>query len=136
MSTEQSYAVVGLAEHELRSQLEEELVRAMRAEGEVPTVHALAHSVARILELDHQRMAAQLERGAYRWSRRSRFERRMRELLIRVESGSECPKMAKFLRGYPAQRRVVDEHSLAIDLDDDPRSHWSRLSATDVAGTR
>jgi hypothetical protein len=63
MATEQSYAVFGLAEHELRSELEEELVRAMRAEGEAPTVHAIAHSVARILEFDHQRMAAQLERA-------------------------------------------------------------------------
>ena len=49
MATEQSYAVFGLAEHELRSELEEELVRAMRAEGEAPTVHAIAHSIARIL---------------------------------------------------------------------------------------
>ena len=63
MATEQSYAVFGLAEHELRSELEEELVRAMRTEGEAPTVHAIAHTVARILELDHQRMAAQLERA-------------------------------------------------------------------------
>jgi hypothetical protein len=63
MNTEQSYAVFGLAEHELRSELEEEFLRAMRAEGEAPTVHAIAHSVARILELDHLRMAAQLERA-------------------------------------------------------------------------
>ena len=63
MAPEQSYAVFGLAEHELRTELEEELVRAMRAEGGAPTVHAIAHSVARILELDHQRMAAQLERA-------------------------------------------------------------------------
>jgi hypothetical protein len=53
MDTEQSYAVFGLAKHELRSELEGELVRAMRAEGGAPTVHAIAHSVARILELDH-----------------------------------------------------------------------------------
>ena len=33
MATEPSSAVFGLAEHELRSQLQEELVRAMRAEG-------------------------------------------------------------------------------------------------------
>jgi hypothetical protein len=63
MATEQSYAVFGLAEHELPSELEEELVRAMWAEGEAPTVHAIAHTVARILELDHQRMAAQLKRA-------------------------------------------------------------------------
>ena len=30
----------------------------MRAEGE-PMVNVIAHSIARILELDHQRMAAQ-----------------------------------------------------------------------------
>jgi hypothetical protein len=63
MATEQSYPVFGLEEHELRSELEEELVRAMRVEGEAPTVHAIAHSVARILELDHQRMAEQLARA-------------------------------------------------------------------------
>jgi hypothetical protein len=63
MAAEQSYAVFGLAEHELRSELEEELVRATRAEGEAPTMHAIPHSVARILELDHQRMAAQLKRA-------------------------------------------------------------------------
>jgi hypothetical protein len=63
MATEERYPVFGLPEHELRSALEEEFVRAMRAEGEAPTVHAIAHSVARILELDHQRMAAQLERA-------------------------------------------------------------------------
>jgi hypothetical protein len=63
MATEQSYAVFGFAEHELPSELEDELVRAMRVEGDAPTVHAIAHSVARILELDRQRMAAQLERA-------------------------------------------------------------------------
>jgi hypothetical protein len=63
MAMEQSYAVFGLAEQELRSELEEELVRALRAEGEAPTVHAIAHSIARILELDHQRMAVQLEQA-------------------------------------------------------------------------
>jgi hypothetical protein len=58
MATEQRYAVFGLAEHKLRSELEDVLVRAMRAEGQAPTVHAIAHSVARILQLAHQRMAA------------------------------------------------------------------------------
>ncbi len=42
MATEQRYAVLGLAEHELRPELEQELVRTMRAEGEAPTVHAIA----------------------------------------------------------------------------------------------
>jgi hypothetical protein len=57
------YGVLGLSEQELREALEEELVRAIRAEGEVPTIHAIAHSVARILELDHLRMAEQLRRA-------------------------------------------------------------------------
>ena len=71
MATEQSYAVFGLAEHELRSELEEELVRATRAEGEAPTMHAIAHSVARIRELDHQRMARSSSGQACRWNKRS-----------------------------------------------------------------
>jgi hypothetical protein len=66
MATEQSYGLFGLAEHELRTALEEELVRAMRAEGEAPTIHAIAHSIARIIEQDHQRMAEQLERAGVR----------------------------------------------------------------------
>jgi hypothetical protein len=43
----------------------------------------------------------------------------MRELLIRVESGSHGPQLASFLRGCHAQPRVVDDHELAIDLDDE-----------------
>lgn len=62
MATKQSYPTFGLTEHEVRSELEEELVRAMRVEGDAPTVHAFSHTIARILELDHQRMAAQLKR--------------------------------------------------------------------------
>lgn len=53
----------GLSEQEIRDGLQEELVRAMRAEGEAPTIHAFAHSVARILEEDHLRMAEQLEQA-------------------------------------------------------------------------
>jgi hypothetical protein len=60
------YGAFGLPEHELRALLEEELVRSIRAEGEAPTIHALAHSIARILEQDHQRMAEQLERAGIR----------------------------------------------------------------------
>lgn len=56
----------GLSEQEIRERLQEELIRAMRAEGEVPTIHAFAHSVARILEEDHLRMAEQLERVGVR----------------------------------------------------------------------
>jgi hypothetical protein len=58
-----AYGLFGLSEQELREALEDELVRAIRAEGEVPTIHAIAHSVARVLELDHLRMAEQLRRA-------------------------------------------------------------------------
>ena len=54
---------LGLSEQELRDELEQELLRSMHAEGGAPTVHAVAHSVARILVLDHLRIAAQLERA-------------------------------------------------------------------------
>jgi hypothetical protein len=50
----------GLTEQEIRDGLTEELIRSMRSEGEVPTVHAVAHSIARILDQDHLRMAEQL----------------------------------------------------------------------------
>ena len=52
--------MLGLSEQEMREALEEELIRSMRAEGGVPTIHAIAHSVARILEQDHLRIAEQL----------------------------------------------------------------------------
>lgn len=63
-------AGLGLSEQELREALEEELACAMRTEGGVPTVHALAHSIARVLELDHLRIAEQLERAGVQvgWS--------------------------------------------------------------------
>ena len=51
----------GLSEQELREGLEQELIQAMRAEGGIPTVHAIAHAVARTLELDHLRIAEQLD---------------------------------------------------------------------------
>lgn len=57
---------LGLSEQEIREGLEEELVRAMRSEGGVPTIHAIAHSIARILEQDHLRIAQQLERAGVR----------------------------------------------------------------------
>ncbi len=53
----------GLSEQELREELEAELLRAIRAEGDRPTVHAIAHSVARVLHDDHLRMREQLERA-------------------------------------------------------------------------
>ena len=53
----------GLTEEELREQLVDELVLSMRTEGNVPTLHAIAHSVARVLGADHLRMADQLEQA-------------------------------------------------------------------------
>lgn len=53
----------GLGEAELRHRLEEELVRAMKAEGEAPTIHALAHAVARLLAEDHAAMSSQLRKA-------------------------------------------------------------------------
>ena len=61
MSASEFGRAFGLTEQELRDQLEQELLRSMHAEGSVPTLHAIAHSVARILEIDHLRMAEQLE---------------------------------------------------------------------------
>lgn len=58
--------MIGLSEQELREGLAEELVRAMRVEGDVPTIHAIAHSVARIIEQDHLRIAEQLEQAGVR----------------------------------------------------------------------
>jgi len=54
---------IGLSEQELRDQLVQEMTLAMRAEGDRPTIHAIAHSIARVLELDHMRIAEQLERA-------------------------------------------------------------------------
>lgn len=53
----------GLTEEELRGALEEELIRAMRVEGNAPTIHAIAHSVARVLFTSQLRMAEQLEQA-------------------------------------------------------------------------
>jgi hypothetical protein len=61
-----AYAPLGLGEQELREAFETELRQAMRAEGSVPTVHAIAHSFARVMEFDHLRMAEQLERAGVR----------------------------------------------------------------------
>lgn len=61
--------VLGLPESELRHQLADELIRAMRAEGDAPTVHAIAHSIARVLQQDHLRIAEQLERAGVRLDR-------------------------------------------------------------------
>ena len=60
------HVTLGLTEQELREELEQELVRAMRVEGNAPTVHAIAHAFARVIELDHLRIADQLEQAGIR----------------------------------------------------------------------
>ena len=52
---------LGLTEQELRNILTEELGLAFRTEGDMTTIHGLAHSIARVIELDHLRVAEQLE---------------------------------------------------------------------------
>ena len=54
---------LGLSEQELRDALGDELDLAFRTEGNAATIHAIAHSVARVIVLDHLRMAEQLERA-------------------------------------------------------------------------
>ena len=56
-------SMLGMSEQELRDALTEELIVAMRSEGDAPTIHAIAHSIARVIEVDHLRMAEQLERA-------------------------------------------------------------------------
>ncbi len=63
MAKASSASTFGLDESQLRAQLEQELLRSMHVEGDRPTVHAIAHSVARILHEDHLRMLEQLERA-------------------------------------------------------------------------
>ena len=41
----------------------------------------------------------------------------MKELLVSVERGSQCPQLANLLCGCRAQPSVVDAHSVALDLD-------------------
>jgi hypothetical protein len=65
-STTSNSPSIGMSEAELRHQLEHEFVRAMRAEGQAPTIHAIAHSIARVIEEDHLRIAEQLERAGVR----------------------------------------------------------------------
>ena len=57
---------LGLSEQELRDAIAEELTLSFRAEGNTATIHAIAHSVARVLELDHLRIAEQLEAAGVR----------------------------------------------------------------------
>jgi hypothetical protein len=46
--------------------LTQELLLTTTTEGEAPPVHAIAHAVARVLEIDHLRIAEQLERAGVR----------------------------------------------------------------------
>jgi hypothetical protein len=57
---------LGMSEQELREALVEELGLAFRTEGNTATIHAIAHSVARVVVLDHLRMAEQLEKAGVR----------------------------------------------------------------------
>jgi hypothetical protein len=68
MSAERRHLALGLSEEDLRRTLEEELELALRTEGNVLslTPHAVAHSVARVIEQDHLRIAEQLERAGVR----------------------------------------------------------------------
>jgi hypothetical protein len=57
---------LGLSEQELRNAIAEELTLAFKAEGNTATIHAIAHSLARVIELDHLRIAEQLESAGIR----------------------------------------------------------------------
>ena len=57
---------LGLTEQELRNILTEELELAFRTEGDTATIHGIAHSIARVIELDHLRIADQLENAGVR----------------------------------------------------------------------
>ena len=59
LSTKQTS--LGLTEQELRDSLIEEFTLAFRMEQNTATIHAIAHSVAPVLELDHLRPAEQLD---------------------------------------------------------------------------
>ena len=65
MATETA-ARLGLSEQELRELLDEELERALHAQGGEWAPDVLAHSNARILHLDHLRIVEQLEAAGVR----------------------------------------------------------------------
>ena len=54
---------LGMSEQEIRDALTEELALSVRAEGDRVTIHGMAHSIARVMELDHLRIADQLDRA-------------------------------------------------------------------------
>jgi hypothetical protein len=57
---------LGMTEQELREALADELTLSFRTEQNTATIHGIAHSIARVIELDHLRIAAQLERAGIR----------------------------------------------------------------------
>lgn len=57
---------LGLTEQELRNILTEEFELAFRTEGDTTTIHGIAHSIARVIGLDHLRIADQLENAGVR----------------------------------------------------------------------
>lgn len=57
---------LGMSEQELRNVLTEELTISFRTEGNTATIRGIAHSVARVIELDHLRIADQLEKAGVR----------------------------------------------------------------------
>ncbi|MGH3076815.1 MAG: hypothetical protein ACRDPZ_01375 [Gaiellaceae bacterium] len=57
---------LGLSEQELRNAIADELTLAFKVEGNTATIHAIAHSLARVIELDHLRIAEQLESAGIR----------------------------------------------------------------------
>ena len=59
----------------------------------------------------------------------------MRELLIRVETGSKCRQLEGFLRERRVCARPLDEKSLAVDLDEDGCPELATLVAA-VEGWR
>lgn len=61
MSAAPTLPEFGLSEQQLREGLQEELIRSMRSEGGAPTIHAIAASIARVIERDHLLMAEQLQ---------------------------------------------------------------------------
>lgn len=66
---------LGLSEQELRDALVDELGLAFRTEGNTATIHAVAHSVARVIMLDHLRIAEQLEKAGVRLAERAADDR-------------------------------------------------------------
>jgi len=66
MSAAPTLPEFGLSEQQLREGLQEELIRSMRSEGGAPTIHAIAASIARVIERDHLLMAEQLQAAGLR----------------------------------------------------------------------